>query len=71
MAVLTVTIVDQTFDKKSSEVAYLQKVLALVAFEIGKGRGAVTSGSALGQNAAGTTNTSLASWTYTPSASNA
>lgn len=70
MTVLTVTFVDQTFDKKSAEVDYLAKVLDTVKNEIVRGRGTVTSGTALGVNAAGTANTSLASWTYTASASN-
>lgn len=70
MAVLTVTFVDQTFDKKSAEVGYLKKVLELVATELVRGQGITTSGTALGMNAAGTANTSLATWTYTPSASN-
>lgn len=70
MTVLTVTFVDQVFDRKSSEVTYLAKVLDTVKNELVRGRGTVTSGTALGQNAAGTANTSLAAWTYVPSASN-
>lgn len=70
MAVFTVTIVDQAFDKKSSEVAYLQRVLDLLKNEIGRGRGLVTSGNIIGQNAAGVANSSLGSWSYTASASN-
>jgi hypothetical protein len=68
MTVLTVTIVDQAFDKKSAEVAYLQRTLDLLKNEIGRGQGTVTSGTILGTNAAGTPNTSLGSWTYTASA---
>lgn len=70
MTVLTVTFVDQVFDKKSAEVDYLAKVLDTVKNELVRGRGTVTTGTALGVNAAGTANTSLASWTYTASASN-
>jgi hypothetical protein len=71
MSVLTVTIVDQSFDKKSAEVQYLAKVLHLAAAEIQRGQGTVTSGVCLGTNAAGTPNTHLGAWTYTASASNA
>jgi hypothetical protein len=69
MTVLTITIVDQAFDKKSSEIAYLQRVLHLLGNELGSGRGTVTSGNIIGQNAAGVANSSLGSWSYTPSAS--
>jgi hypothetical protein len=72
MAVLTVTISDPSpaFQKKSSEVAYLQQVLHLMAMELAVGRGTKTSGTIIGTSAAGTPNTSLGSWTYTPAASN-
>lgn len=70
MTVLTVTITDQSFDRKSAEVAYLQRTLDLLKQEIGRGRGAVTSGNIVGQNAAGLASTSLGSWTYVSSASN-
>jgi hypothetical protein len=69
MAVLTITINDPVFDKKSSEVAYLRGVLRTLEMELGRGQGTVTSGAILGTNAAGTPNSSLGSWTYTPSAS--
>jgi hypothetical protein len=69
MTVLTVTIVDQAFDKKSAEVVYLQRVLDTLKNELGRGQGNVTSGTILGTNAAGTPNTSLGGWTYTSSAS--
>lgn len=70
MTVLVVTFVDQAFDKKSAEVGYLLRTLDLLKNEIGKGQGTITSGTIVGQNAAGAANTSLGSWTYTPSASN-
>jgi hypothetical protein len=70
MTVFVCTFVDQAFDKKSAEVAYIAKVLDVVKTELVRGMGATTTGTALGQNAVGTANTSLASWTYTPSASN-
>lgn len=69
MTVLTVTIVDQTFDKKSAEVAYLEGVLQLVGASLRRSQGTVsTSTNVLGTNAAGTPNTTLASYTYTASA---
>lgn len=68
MTVFVCTFVDQTFDKKSAEIEYIAKVLDTVKNELTRGMGTVTSGTALGNNAAGTANTSLASWTYTPSA---
>ena len=70
MTVLTVTITDQGFEKKSAEVAYLRRVLQLLENEIGRGRGTVTSGNIIGQNAAGVANSSLGSWTYSSSANN-
>ena len=69
MTVLAITINDPSFEKKSSEVVYLQGVLDIVKMEIGRGRGTVTSGTILGTNGAGTPNTSLGSWTYTASGS--
>jgi hypothetical protein len=69
MTVLVITIVDQAFDKKSSEIAYLQKVLQIVESELGRGQGNVTSGTILGTNAAGAANTSLGSWNYASSGS--
>ncbi len=70
MTVLTITIVDQAFDRKSAEIAYLQRVLDLAKNEIGRARGTVTSGAIIGQSAAGVANTSLGSWAYASSASN-
>ena len=69
MTVLTVTIVDQSFDKKSSEVAYLANVLDLVKASLQRTQGTVaTATNVLGTNSAGTPNTTLASYTYTASA---
>ena len=71
LSVLSVTITDQTFDKKSSEVAYLQKVLHLVAQSLSSKQGASSAATnVLGVNAAGVPNTVVASYTYTASASN-
>jgi hypothetical protein len=71
MTVFTCTFVDQVFDKKSAEVAYIEKVIGLVAQKLSGQRGTVsTSQNVLGVNAAGTPNTTLATFTYTASASN-
>lgn len=71
MTVLTVAIVDQVFDKKSSEVAYLSRVLRQMADEVQRKEG-TSSGSqnVLGVNAAGVANSVLATWTYVASGSN-
>lgn len=72
MTTLTITITDPpVFDKKSSEVAYLLRVLDLLENELGRGRGTVTSGTIIGQSALGVPNTALGSWSYTASASKA
>ena len=70
MTVFVCTFTDQTFDKKSAEVAYIANVLDTVKQELVRGQGITTTGTALGNNAAGTANTARASWTYTASASN-
>jgi hypothetical protein len=71
MAVLILTITDQVFDKKSAEVNYLVKVLDLVQAHLESHRGTQTGlQNVLGQNQAGAANTIVASYTYTPSASN-
>jgi hypothetical protein len=71
MTVFVCTFVDQTFDKKSAEVGYIAKVLELVAHSIQSSEGASSSATnVLGTNAAGTPNTTLATYTYTASASN-
>lgn len=70
MTVLVITLVDQVFDKKSAEAAYLAQTLQRAAQEIQKKQGTLTSGTMLGTNAVGTPNTALGSWTYTSSASN-
>ena len=67
MTVFTCTFVDQHFEKRSSEVAYVAKMLEIAAAELQRNQGDVTSGQMIGTNAAGTPNTSLGSWSYTPS----
>jgi hypothetical protein len=71
MTVFVCSIADQTFDKKSSEVNYLVKVLDLIQAHLESHRGTQTgSQNVLGQNQVGTTNSIVATYTYTPSASN-
>jgi hypothetical protein len=71
MTVLAVTIIDPTFDKKSSEVAYLARVLELIAVKLRNGQGTLTgSQNVLGVSAAGVPNTVVATFTHTPSGSN-
>ena len=61
------TINDQSFPKRSSEVGYIAKCLEIAAAELQRAQGDLTTGPILGTNAVGTPNTSLGSWTYTPS----
>lgn len=70
MSVLTITINDPSFSgqSKASETAYLLRAVETFMTEFGRGRGKTTSGSIIGTNQAGTPNTALGSWTYTPSA---
>jgi hypothetical protein len=68
MTVLVVTFVDQAFDKKSAEIQYLARAIELFRNELTRSRGAVTTGTIIGQSATGVANTALGSWTYTPSA---
>jgi hypothetical protein len=69
MSVFTITISDQTFDKKSAEVAYIAKCLELAAAEVQRGQGATTSGSIVHQAPNGNGHSSLGTWSYSPSAS--
>jgi hypothetical protein len=71
MSVLVISINDPSFEKKSSEIAYLLRVLHLLKNELGRARGTVTSGTIIGTSQAGVANSSLGSWTYMPSASHA
>ena len=67
---LSITISSQTFDRKSSEVGYYARVLELIINEIMRGQGTVTSGTVNGVHPSGAANTSLGSWTFTPTATN-
>jgi hypothetical protein len=68
MALLTVSITDPLLNKKSAEVQFIQGALDTIAKEIGRGNGTVLSGTILGQANSNTSNVSLGTWTYTPSA---
>jgi hypothetical protein len=70
MALLTISINDPGFNKKSAEVGFLSNALDIIAKEMGRGNGTVTSGTILGQANSNTSNVSLGTWTYTPSAPN-
>ena len=71
MTVLTVTITDQAFDKKYSEVAYLNRVLEHVGAQLERTRGtSATPTPVLGTSASGVPNTTVANYTYVSSASN-
>jgi hypothetical protein len=71
MSVLTVTITDPVFDKKSSEAAYLAHVLELVATKLRNQQGAISSATnVLGTSSTGVANTVVATFTHTPSGSN-
>jgi hypothetical protein len=67
MSVFTITVTDQHFEHRCSEVSYIAKCLEIAAAELQRNQGDLTSGPILGTNAVGTPNTSLGSWTYTPS----
>jgi len=69
MSVLTIVINDPSFEKKSSEVAYLRRVLELASQEIGRGQGLTTTGNIVGTDYLGRANQSLGSWIYMPSGS--
>jgi hypothetical protein len=69
MSILTIAIDDQSLAKKSAEVAFCRYAVEEALKEFGRGNGNVTSGTILGTSGAGVPNTSLGSWTYTPSAS--
>jgi hypothetical protein len=70
MAVLTVTIADPVFEKKSGEVAYLARVLGEVAATLQRGQGTLTgTQNVLGVSSAGVPNTVVATFTHTSSAS--
>jgi uncharacterized membrane protein YeaQ/YmgE (transglycosylase-associated protein family) len=68
MALLTISITDQTMDKKSAEVAFAAYAVATAMKEFQRGNGTVTSGTILGVSGAGVANTALGSWSYTASA---
>lgn len=67
---LVISLNTQSFDKKSAEIAFYQRVLELAGNEIGRAKGTATSGQILGVSPAGVANTSLGSWTFTPTAAN-
>jgi hypothetical protein len=70
MSIFTVSINDPSLSSRASEIAYVERAVQIALIELGRGNGNTTSGSIIGQTSTGATNTSLGSWTYSPSASN-
>jgi hypothetical protein len=72
MAIMTVSIdlPAVPFDKRSSEVAFIERALDVIKTELGRGNGNVTSGTILDHSMALGAPISLGFWTYTPSATN-
>jgi hypothetical protein len=70
MSVLTVSITDPVFEKKSGEVAYLARVLGEVAATLQRSQGTLLGvQNVLGVSSAGVPNTVVATFTHTSSAS--
>jgi hypothetical protein len=69
VAIMTIAINDPSLEHRASEVAFIKRAIEEVLKEFGRGQGTVTSGSIVGMSSTGVANTSLGSWTYTPSAS--
>ena len=68
MTVFTLTIQDQSFDKTSSEAAWIANVLRTVANNVQSTQGTKTSQQTVyGVNSAGVANSAVAQYTYTPS----
>ena len=71
MAVLVISITDPAFDKKSSEVQYLDRVLDLIALKLHANQGTLIGAqNVLGVSATGVPNTVVATFTHVSSASN-
>jgi hypothetical protein len=70
MALLTISITDQSMNRKCAEVAFAAYAVSEAMKEFQRGQGNTTSGTILGMSGAGVANTSLGSWTYTASATN-
>jgi hypothetical protein len=69
MAVLTISITDPVFEKKSAEVAYLARVLENVASQVQRNQGNLAGvQNVLGVSSAGVPNTILATYSYVASA---
>jgi hypothetical protein len=68
MSILTIAINDPSLKKKSAEVAFCAQAVAVAMTEFQRGNGTVTAGNIVGMSGAGAANTSLGTWTYTPTA---
>jgi hypothetical protein len=63
--------VDQTYDKKSSEAAHIARVLELVIVKLQSNQGNLSGAqNIVGVSSTGVPNTVLATFTHTPSGSN-
>jgi hypothetical protein len=72
MSVISISITDQTFDKKSSEVCYLEHVIDLIRVSLRNSQGTSSAPTnVLGTSATGVPNSIVASFTYTASAAKA
>jgi hypothetical protein len=71
MAVFVCTVVDQAYDKKSSEAAHIVRVLELIAVKLQSNQGTLSGvQNIVGVSAAGVPNTVMATFTHTPSGNN-
>ena len=69
MALLTITINDPGFNRKSAESAYCHYAVNEALKELTRQRGNLASGAIIGMSAAGVANSSLGSWTMISTAS--
>lgn len=69
MALIIITINDPAMPSKAAEVAYIDRCLATVKTEIGRGNGNINTGNIISYNNAGVPNSTLGTWTYVSSAS--
>jgi hypothetical protein len=60
----------QDFDRRSAEVEFVERCLALAGAELRREHGARLSGTITGVSPGGVPNTALGLWTYDPAAKN-
>jgi len=64
VSVFTCTFVDQSFPKRSSEVAYIVGLLNMAAASLQSQQGDAASGNIVGMSPAGVPNSILGAWVY-------